>query len=124
MILVRSDLDFSIRSVNLDSEGRSIITEADIQGSLFLFVNIYAPYKVQDRCQFFDNLNKKIEDFVVNEEHRIILGGDFNVTFDSDVDCSGSKPFKTDSVKQIHLCLDFDSVDIWRDRNPESKHFM
>ena len=28
MILVRSDLDFSIESVNLDSEGRSIIMEA------------------------------------------------------------------------------------------------
>ena len=83
MILLRSDLDISIKSVNLDSEGRSIIMEADVQGSLFLFVNIYAPNKVQDQCQLFDNLNKKIEDFVVNKEHRIILGGDFNVTFDS-----------------------------------------
>ena len=98
--------------------------EADVQGSLFLFVNIYAPNKVQDQCQFFDNLNKKIEDFVVNKEHRIILGGDFNVTFDSDLDCSGGKPFKKDSVKQIqHLSLDFDLVDIWRVRNPESKRF-
>ena len=104
MILVRSDLDFSIESVNLDSEGCSIIMEADIQGSLFLFVNIYAPNKVQDQCQFFASLNKKIEDFVVNKEHRIILGGDFNVTFDSDLDCSGGKPCKKDSVKQIqHL---------------------
>jgi len=109
MILVRSDLDFSIKSVNFDSEGRSIIMEADVQGSLFLFVNIYAPNKVQDQCQFFDILNKKIEDFVVNKEHRIILGGDFNDTFDSDLDCSGDKPFKKDSVKQIqHLSLDFD----------------
>ena len=74
MILVRSDLDFSIKSVNLGSEGRSIIMEADVQGSLFLFVNIYAPNKVQDQCQFFDNLNKKIEDIVFNKEHRIILG--------------------------------------------------
>ena len=88
MILVRGDLDFSIKSVNLDSEGRSIIVEADIRGSLILFVNIYAPNKVQEQCQFFDNLNKKIEDFVVNKEHRIILGGDFNLTFDSDLDCS------------------------------------
>ena len=74
MILLRSDLDFSIKSVNLNSEGRSIIMEADIQGSLFLFVNIYAPIKVQDQCQLFDNLSKKIEDFVVNKEHRIIRG--------------------------------------------------
>ena len=75
MILVRSDLDFSVKSVNLDTEGRSIIMEAEVQGSLFLFVNIYAPNKVQDQCRFFENLNKNIEHFAVNKEHRIIVGG-------------------------------------------------
>ena len=45
MILVRSDLDFSLKSINLDSEGRPIIMEAEVQGSLFLFVNIYAPIR-------------------------------------------------------------------------------
>ena len=59
----------------------------EVQGSPFLFVNIYAPNKVQDQCRFFDKLNKNIEDRVVNEELRIILGGDFNVTLDSDLDC-------------------------------------
>ena len=51
-VLVRSDLDFSLKSVNLDTEGRSIIMEAEEQGSSFLFVNIYAPNKVQDQCRF------------------------------------------------------------------------
>ena len=120
-VLVRSDLDFSLKSVNLDTEGRSIIMEAEEQGSSFLFVNIYASNKVQDQCRFFENLNKNIEDFVVNKEHRIIVGGDFNVALDSDLDCSGGKP---ESVKQIQdLCLDFDLVDIWRIRNPECKRF-
>ena len=119
MILVRSDLDFSLKFINLDTEGRSIIMEAGVQGSLFLFVNIYAPNKVQDQCRFFENLNKNIEDFIDNKEHRIIVGGDLNVTLDSDLDCSGGKPFKKESVKQIQdLCLDFDLVDIWRIRNP------
>jgi len=78
-----------------------------------LFVNIYAPKKVQDQCQFLGNLNKKIEDFVDNKEHKITLGGDFNVIIGSDLDCSGWKPFKIGSVKQIQdLCLDFDLVDI------------
>ncbi|CAH3163460.1 unnamed protein product, partial [Pocillopora meandrina] len=86
--------------------------EAEVQDSLFLFVNIYAPNKVQDRCRFFENLNKNIEHFAVNKEHRIIVGGDFNVTLDSDLDF------------QIQdFCLDFDLVDIWRIRNPECKRF-
>ena len=37
----------------------------------------------------------------MNEELRIILGGDFNVTLDSDRDCSSGRPFRKDSVKDI-----------------------
>ena len=48
--------------------------EAEVQGSLFLFVNIYAANKVQDQWRFFENLNKNIEDFVVTKEHRLIVG--------------------------------------------------
>ena len=84
-----------------------------------MFVSIYAPNKVQGQCLFFfDKLNKKIEDCVVNEELRIILGGDF------DLDCSCGRPLRKDSVKHIQdLCLDFDLVDIWRIRDPDSKRF-
>ena len=38
MILVRSDLDFNPRTISCDDEGRSIIVEAEVQGSPFLFV--------------------------------------------------------------------------------------
>ena len=102
IILVRSDLDFNPRTISCDDEGRSIIIEAEVQGSPFLFVNIYAPNKVQDQCRFFDKLNKNIEDRVVNEELRIILGGDFNVTLDSDLDCSGGRPFRKDCMPRRH----------------------
>ena len=86
--------------------------------------HICAPNKVQDQCRFFENVNKNIEDFVVNKAHRIIVVGDFNVTLDSDLDCSSGKPFEKESIKQIQdLCLDFDLVDSWRIRNPESKRF-
>ena len=55
---------------------------------------------------------------------KIILGGDFNVTLDSDLDCSGGRPFIKDSVKNIqNLCFDFYLVDIWRIRNPERRRF-
>ena len=65
-------------------------------------MNIYTPNKVQDQCRFFDKLNKNIEDCVVNDELRIILGVDFNVTLGYDLDCSGGRPFRKDSVKHIH----------------------
>ena len=90
MVLVRSDLDFNLISINSDDEGRSIVM---VQGSPLLFVNIYASSKTQDQCCFFDKLNDNIEDCVANKELKIILEGNFNVTLDSDLDCSGGRPF-------------------------------
>ena len=111
MVLVRSDLDFNLISINSDDEGHLIVMEADIQGS---------PYQ----CRFFDKLNNNIEDCVANKVLKIILGGDFNVTLDSDLDCSGGRPFTKDSVKNVqNLCFDFDLVDIWRIRNPDTRRF-
>ena len=89
MVLVRSDIDLNLISINSDDEDRSIVMEADVQGSPYLFVNIYAPNKTQDQCRFFDKVNNNIEDCVANKELKIILGGDFNVTLDSDLDYSG-----------------------------------
>ena len=124
MVLVRSDLDFNLKSVEVDVQGRYAIMEADVQGSNFLFVNIYAPNKVQEQCYFLDNLNNINENFVVNKEQKIVIGGDFNTALDSDLDCSGGNPFRKESVKNIQdLCLDYDLVDIRRIRDPETKRF-
>ena len=124
MVLVRSDLDFNLKSVEVDTQGRYVAMEAVVQGSDFLLVNIYAPNKVQEQCLFFDNLNNIIENFVVDNEQKIVIGGDFNIALDSDLDCSGGNPLKKDSVKCIQdLCLDYDLVDIWRIRNPETRRF-
>ena len=48
MVLVRSDLDFKLKSIEVDNEGRYVIIEADVQSLNFLYVNIYAPNKVQE----------------------------------------------------------------------------
>ena len=124
MALVRSDLDFKVKSINVDNEGRYLIIEAEVQGSAYLLVNIYAPNKVQEQCRFFQNVNKSIENLVVDKEHKIFIGGDFNVALNSELDCSGGNPSKKDSTKNISdLCSYFDLVDIWRIRNPETKRF-
>ena len=52
MVLIRSDLDFNSKSVEADVQGRYVLVEADVQGSNFLFVNVYAPNKVQEQCLF------------------------------------------------------------------------
>ena len=82
------------------------------------------PIRCKNNATFFQNVNKSIENLVVDKEHKIFIGGDFNVALNSELDCSGGNPSKKDSTKNISdLCSDFDLVDIWRIRNPETKRF-
>ena len=86
--------------------------------------NIYVPNKVQEQCRFIENLNSTIDDVIKDNEPKLVVGGDFNVTLESDLDCSGGNPAQKASVKSIQdLCLDFDLVDIWRIRNPTTRRF-
>lgn len=70
--------------------------EADVQGWNFLLVNISTANKVQEQCHFFDNLNNIIENFIVDKEQKIVMGGDFNTAFDSDLNYSGGNPSQKD----------------------------
>ena len=54
---------------------------------------------------FFGNLNKIIENFVVDKDQKkIVIGGDFNITLDSDLDCSGGNNSKKvqSKISKIH----------------------
>ena len=65
-----------------------------------------------------------IEKLNTSAEQKNVVGGDFNVAIDPNLDCSGGNPTKKDSVKHIQdICLNFDFVDIWRVRNPVCKRF-
>ena len=101
MILIKDDLEFGVKSAVSDSKGRYILIEATVQGSDFLLVNIYAPNKVQEQCKFCSGLEKTIEKLNTSAEQKIVVGGDFNVAIDPDLDCSGGNPTKKDSVKHI-----------------------
>ena len=63
----------------------------------------------------------------IDDDCRIIIGGDFNVISDPDLDGFGDKPKLKESAKHIeNICLLHDLADIWNDqilRNPEIKRF-
>ena len=69
--------------------------EAEVQDSLFLFHDVYAPNKVQDQCFFaFDRLNKIVNNLLINKDQRINHTGDLNVTYNSDLDCSQAAKYQ------------------------------
>ena len=72
-----------------DPNGRFIILEAMVQGTPVLFVNIYAPNKIHEQEALFKTSDRKLDDYDFDPNRKIIIGGDFNIFFDEDLDCLG-----------------------------------
>ena len=54
----------------------------------------------------------------------MIIGGDFNVIFDQELDESGGLKKTKNSVKVLEdICLEHDMLDTWRVRHPKEKRF-
>ena len=107
-----------------DKEGRFIFLEALVQDQKFLIVNIYAPNKSSEQTPFFDKIKDELDNSGIDDDCRIIIGGNFNVILDPDLDGFGGKPKMKESAKQIeNICLLRDLVDILRVRNPVIKRF-
>ena len=124
MTLIRKDLYFEDESCLCDPVGRFIILNATVQGVKYVFANIYAPNKVHDQCIYFKEIQDRLDGIISSPEQKVVMGGDFNVTFDSNLDCSGGSPAQRESVKVLEqICLDMDLVDVWRIRNPDIRSF-
>jgi hypothetical protein len=64
-----------------------------------------------------DNIN-------IEPDCNLILGGDFNLIFNPNLDGVGGKPKIKESVKYVkEVCNNYDLTDIWRIRNPNDKRF-
>ena len=65
-----------------------------------------------------------MDGIISSPEQQLLCGGDLNVTFDSNLDCSGRSPVQKESVKVLEeICLDMDLVDVLRIRNPDIRLF-
>ncbi len=85
--------------------------------------NIYAP--TQDHCQnqigCLSNLCKKIDE-IGNE--NLIIGGDFNMTLNAELDKDPSSSELNKYRESLHEVIDqYDLVDIWRLFNPEKRRY-
>ena len=124
LILVKDRLDFKLQSIKSDSEGRYILLEALIQDSSFVLLNIYAPNKSTEQCDFFKKIAEQLKSSLTFSDFSLVVGGDFNVIFDQDLDGSGGVKKTKESVKILDdICLEQDLIDIWRVRNPTEKRF-
>lgn len=97
----------------------------NVQEQSLFFVNIYPPNKNKEQCIFYDNIQKGIDQFEdLGPESKLIIGGEFNLILDNELDGLGGKPEVKDACTKVeNLCNNLDLIDIWRIRNPNIKHF-
>ena len=58
LVLVRDSLDFQLRSIKVDSQGRHVFLEFSIQESPYFLLNVYAPNKRSEQCTFFKEISE------------------------------------------------------------------
>jgi len=73
---------------------------------------------------FFSKLSEELNDFVIDDDKSFVIGGDFNVILDPDLDGRGGNKKKKDSVRYVEdMIIEHDLVDIWRIHNPTDMRF-
>ena len=76
LILVKDRLDFKLQSVKSDSEGHYILLEALFQDSPFVLLNIYAPNKSTEQCDFFNKISEELKNSLAFSDFSLVVGGD------------------------------------------------
>ena len=127
-ILFKPGLDVDILNSQHDEEGRMLLLEAKIQGTLFKLINIYSPNLERNQIPFFNKLKERMSSFT-DDADNILLGGDFNVIMDTNLDRKGGSEIKkTQARRDIfnkieEILSDYNIQDIWRVKNPDRRRF-
>ena len=122
--LIRETLQFELKSVKKNTQGRFVIVEALVQECPVLLINIYAPNKTNEATDFYENLRSTLLESDYDQDYKIVIGGDFNAPLNFQLDRYGSKTEKREVVTKIReLILHFNVVDIWRIRNPNKRRY-
>ncbi len=126
-ILLRNGLDIQIDEEFSDDSGRLLVVKAKIQGEPYLLINIYAPNDEKHQTHFYRFL-KNLMLSKSSHDQNIVLGGDFNLLLDPEMDRTGgnhivSKNYKTTKNILYDIMEQYNLEDIWRKKNPATKRF-
>lgn len=127
MVLVRPGFDLKVDNIIKGDFGRFIYMKILTQGAQINVLNIYAPNLEAEQLRFYRDLDTLMEG-VQEVNDKWIIGGDFNVIFDPDMDRKGGNFRGTNAYISVIEVLDEiieknNLCDIWRVRHPELRSF-
>ena len=119
-ILIKNDLSHEVHSIKSDNKGRYIILDFSINQVRLTQATIYGPNS--DDQDFFNEFIDSIES--IPNDNRII-GGDWNVVLDLNMDKEGGQQtthFKAQKILK-DWCDETNLVDIWRKSHEGLKQY-
>ena len=119
-VLFSKDLCYELHDQKRILDNNALILDISFGAMRFTLVAIYGPNN--DSPDFFDNLQEEI-DLFGNE--NVIIGGDFNVVQNYDLDTYKYKTKNnTRAQKRLaEIVQGIGYIDIWREMNPNRKLF-
>lgn len=118
-ILVKGELCESERVIFRDDLGTGMAVELVKDGNKVVIFNIHAPNDHREKRDFFKGVGQ-----VMMGRTDVLLIGDFNVVL-TPLDVGSSNVFKADVGRdELRVLMrDFALVDVWRERNGDSRVF-
>ena len=119
-ILFNNTFSFKIRKSFSDPNGRFIICDIETQQKCITLATLYAPNV--DDPSFLEIVFEHLLDFECDE---IIIGGDFNLVLNIDMDKKGGLARTNSKSQEIvnDLAAQLDLIDAWRIINPDSRKY-
>ena len=108
-----------------DNHGRLLVLEVKIDSEILILINIYNANTESEQLSTLTQLNDMLINVKNVNNKNIILGEDFNMHFDSEMEAKGGKPVlkKQSIAKIVELLENFDLCDIWHIRNLKKRRF-
>ena len=109
-ILFKRNVEYEIKKVTRDDQGRFIVIDCVIDNQKMMIANVYAPNN--DDPNFFMML---CEAFTKHEHSERIIAGDFNLVLDTHADSMNRKNNNVKALKVVEAYMEeILLVDTWR----------
>ena len=99
VIAFYGNINYSVQKQLIDSEGRILILEVEIENENYLLINLYNANTEIEQLKTLNILSTLLEQIQNIGEKSIILDGDFNFYFNEKLETSGGSPL----LKNIQL---------------------
>ena len=94
-----------VNSQITDKHGRMLILDVMIDGSDYILVNIYNGNTEFEHLKVLNDLSELMKKVNTTHRRKIVLSGDFNLFFDSNLEVKGGKPILKEKsfVRMVEL---------------------